>query len=156
MPTGYPYCAPADLVTYGLPAAALSKTTAAQQTAACMSASRKADSYLRGRYALPLASFGEDIVMHTAWVASYMLMMVAGFSSRPGSDEGVRARYYEAVGDPSRPGSGWFPGIEHQHIHPDVTPAVPQPGDAVHDLPQVTTSQRRGWQQYGRNGKPVV
>lgn len=149
-----PYCTPSDLANY-LPAAALQTTTNAQQTQACADASETADSYLRGRYALPLAAFGSDIKMHTAWIACYLLMAMRGFSQRAGADDRIIERYYAAVGDPKIPGSGWFPGVQRQAIHPDVTPATPEPGDAIHDLPQVMSAQPRGWPQT-RGGKPVI
>lgn len=153
-PGGTPYCTVADLAQY-LPASVLNSTTVAQQTQACLDATEEADSFLRGRYALPLLAWGNDVRRMTAYIACYLLMTVRGFSSAAGSDSLITQRYYESKGTPGVPGSGWFPCIQRQSIHPDVTPSVTQPGDPVHDLPQVRTSQIRGWQQY-RCGKPVV
>ena len=148
------YCSPANLAQY-LPASVLSRSTNAQQLQACADASEEADSYLRGRYALPLDAWGNDVTRYTSWIACYLLMTLIGFTPQAGSDKFIVERYYQAVGWPDRPGTGWFPGIQRQAIHPDVTPAQPQPGDAVHDVPQVLTTQQRGWQTFS-GGKPTI
>lgn len=148
------YCTPADLAQY-LPQSVLSLTTTEQQTQACDDASIEADSYMRGRYTLPLLDWGSDVTRYTSWIAVYLLCQLIGFAPQAGSDRLIVERYYQAVGWPDRPGTGWFPGIQRQAIHPDVTPSVPIGSDAVHDLPQVRTSPTRGWQQTV-NGKPVV
>ena len=148
------YCTPTNLAQY-LPAAVLSLSSAGQQQQACDDASQEADSYLRGRYQLPLAAWGNDITRYTSWIACYLLAQLVGFAPQAGSDKLIVERYYQAVGWPDRAGTGWFPGIQRQAIHPDVTPALASPGNPVYDLPQVNTSQMRGWQQ-SRNGKPVV
>lgn len=149
------YCDPADLPKY-LPATALSTTTAPQQLQACIDASEMADSYIRGRYTLPLLAWGSDVRMYTAWVACYLLMSGRGFNSGAGADRNIVDRYYLAVGNPGAPGSGWFPGIQRNSIHPDVTPTIPPTQDAVHRMPQVQSQPPRGWQQRNILGKPVV
>ena len=148
------YCTPSDLAQY-LPSAVLDLTTNAQQTQACDDASTEADSYLRGRYQLPLLDWGSDVTRYTAWIACYLLAQLIGFAPQSGSDQLIRERYYQAVGWPDRAGTGWFPGIQRQAIHPDVTPSLASPGNATYDLPQVTTASPRGWQQTS-NGKPVI
>jgi phage gp36-like protein len=148
------YCTPANLAQY-LPSAALSLATNAQQLQACDDASQEADSYMRGRYTLPLLAWGQDVTRYTSWIACYLLAQLIGFAPQAGSDRLIVERYYQAVGWPDRAGTGWFPGIQRQAIHPDVTPSVAIGSDAVHDLPQVHTAQMRGWQQT-RGGKPVV
>jgi len=148
------YCTPTDLAQY-LPAAVLNLTTNGQQLQACDDASTEADSYLRGRYELPLSEWGSDVTKYTAWIACYLLAQLIGFAPQTGSDRLIVERYYQAVGWPDRAGTGWFPGIQRQAIHPDVTPANPSPGNATYDLPQVRSAQMRGWQQ-NRGGKPVI
>lgn len=150
------YCDPQDLPRY-IQAIALQSVVPSAQLQACQDASDTADSYLRGRYALPLADWGTDLRRYTAWIAIYYLMTGRGFSPAAGADELIRDRYYQAVGYPDRPGSGWLPGVQRQAIHPDVTPAQAQPGDAVHDVPQVITSPQRGWNApFGSGGTPAV
>jgi hypothetical protein len=148
------YCDPADLAQY-LPAAVLSLATPAQQQQACDDATEEANSYMRGRYELPLLAWGADVRRYTAWIACYLLAQLIGFAPQSGSDRLIVERYYQAVGWPDRAGTGWFPGIQRQAIHPDVTPSVPSPGNAVYDLPQVRSAPQRGWSQT-RNGKPVI
>lgn len=144
-PGGTPYCVPADLPNY-LPAATVNLATPAQQQQACLDATEEADSYLRGRYALPLTNWGNDLRRYTAYIAIYLLMSGGiGWAPEAGSDSNITTNYYRAVGWPDRPGTGWFPGIQRQSIQPDVTPTVAQPGDPVHDVPQVFTSPQRGW-----------
>jgi hypothetical protein len=75
-----------------------------------------------------------------------------GWAPQSGSDSTIRTNYYEAVGYPDRPGSGWFPGVQRQAIQPDVTPSIAIGQDAVHDLPQVSSLPMRGWQRGNRIG----
>jgi hypothetical protein len=155
-PGGTPYCVADDLAKY-IPPAALQPIPRAILVQACLDATEEADSYLRGRYALPLLAWGSDVRKYTAWIAIYMAMSSRGFSPQAGADRQITERYYAAVGYPDRPGSGWFPGIQRQSIHPDVTPSQAQPGDPVHDLPQVITSPQRGWSPpFGSGGTPAV
>lgn len=142
------YCTPSDLIAVGINPLALQGISNAQQVAACIAASEKADSYLRGRYPLPLLTFGQDVVMHTAFIAVYLLLGQRGYNPSAGADNLIRERYYEAVGYPDRPGSGWFPGVQRQAIHPDVTFATPNPPNF--SLPSVRTggpsaAPQRGW-----------
>lgn len=138
-----------------MPAATLNQATPQQQLQACLDASEEADSYMRGRYALPLQAWGNDLVRYTAYIANYLLLNSIGFAPQAGSDTVVTQNYYRAVGWPDRPGTGWFPGIQRQAVHPDITPSV-QPGqDPGHDAPQVSSQPIRGWQMI-RRGRPVV
>jgi phage gp36-like protein len=151
-PLGAPYVLYTQLSSY-LPAATLNLATIVQQQQACLDATEEADSYMRGRYALPLLAWGNDITRYTAYIAVYLLMSgPIGWAPQAGTDDNIRTNYYRAVGWPDRPGSGFFPGIQRQNIQPDVTPSTAQPGDAIHDVPQVFTSQQRGWNQ--RFGRP--
>ncbi len=154
-PGDTPYCVRSDLSNY-LPPATLDLVDTAIQDQACIDATQEADSYIRGRFALPLLSWGADVRRYTAWIACYLISQRIGFAPQAGSDRLIVERYYQAVGWPDRAGTGWFPGIQRQAIHPDVTPSLPQPGDPIHDLPQVRSAPLRGWQQYNTRGKPVV
>lgn len=149
-----PYCVRTDLPNY-IAAAALSPISTAIQDQACIDASSTMDSYLRGRYALPLSAWGSDLRRYTAYVAIFYLMQGRGFSPQAGADRLITQRYYDAVGDPSKPGTGWGPNVQRQSVHPDVTPAQAQPGDPVHDVPQVHTSPPRGWNR-NTNGTPSI
>jgi hypothetical protein len=138
-----------------MPAAVLSLTTNGQQLQACADATQEAYSYMRGRYTVPLLDWGSDVRRYTAWIACYLLSQLIGFAPQAGSDRLIVERYYMAVGWPDRAGTGWFPGVQRQAIHPDVTPSVDPVNDPVAGLPQVRTEPIRGWQQT-IGGKPVV
>lgn len=154
-PGGIPYVQYTQLPAY-LPAATLALATQAQQIQACLDATEEADSYMRGRFQLPLLAWGNDLTRYTAYIAIYLLMSgPIGWSPQSGSDENIRTNYYRAVGWPDRPGTGWFPGVQRQAIQPDVTPSIAVGQDPGHDAPQVATDPPRGWAQF-RRGKPVV
>lgn len=155
-PGGAPYVTAAQLPQY-LPAATVNLATLDQQNQACLDATETADSYLRGRYALPLLAWGNDVTRYTAYIACYLLLSGAvGFAPQAGADDNVTKNYYSAVGWPDRPGSGWFPGVQRQSIQPDVTPSVPVGQDPVHDQPQVASQPLRGWSEFNARGRPVV
>jgi hypothetical protein len=124
---------------------------------ACLDATEEADSYLRGRYGngsgqpFVILSWGNDVTRHTAYIAIYLLLSGSvGFAPQAGSDTVITQNYYKAVGWPDRPGSGWFPGIQRQNVHPDITPQVAIGSNPNADVPQVFTSQQRGWnRRYG-------
>ena len=155
-PGGAPYVTPAQLVNY-IPAATLALATTDQQTQACTDATNDADDYMNGRYTMPLLEWPSSITDHTAYMAVYKLMTgPIGFAPQAGTDQNFLQNFYRAIGWPDRPGTGYFPGIQAQRIHPAVTPSVPVGQDPVHDAPQVSSNQPRGWQQFTANGRPVV
>jgi len=156
-PLGAPYVVYTDLPQY-LPSQVLGLATQAQQIQACADATEEADSYIRGRYEMPLLAWGSDLRRMTAYIAIYLLMSgPIGWAATGGNpDANITTNYYRAVGWPDRPGSGWFPGIQRQNIQPDVTPSIPVGSDPRHDAPQVSSQQPRGWVQCTRNGKPAV
>lgn len=160
------YCQPSDLQGVLAPAA-LATTTNAQQVAACVQASARADSYLRGRYGVSdgkggyvqpiLLAWGSDLTIMTSYIAAYLLMEARGFSAVAGADQGILRRYYEAVGNPNLPpGNGWFPGVQRQAIHPDVTPNSTMLTNSGADLPQVQSQSLRGWSNTSRGGTPAI
>lgn len=155
-PGGAPYVEASQLAQY-IPAATLSLATMEQQQQACLDATEEADSYIRGRYSLPLLAWGNDLTRYTAYIAIYLLMTgPIGLAPQAGADANLTTNYYRAVGWPDRPGTGWFPGVQRQSIQPDVTPTIPVGQDAVHDMPQVRSQPIRGWAQFNSNGRPVI
>jgi hypothetical protein len=143
-PNGSPYVFPAELSLF-TQEAFLAQATGPQKERACLDASAELDAYFRGRYALPLAAWGNEVKRYTAYIALRNIAETIGYAPQAGSDSNILKNYYFVVGWPDRPGSGWGPGVQRQAIHPDVTPSVAQPGDPVHDVPQVFTSPQRGW-----------
>jgi hypothetical protein len=101
--------------------------------------------------------WGNDVRRYTAYIAIYLLMSgPIGWGATGGNpDANITTNYYRAMGWPDRPGTGFFPGIQRQAIQPDVTPSTAVGADPVHDAPQVSSQQPRGWQQT-RRGRPVV
>lgn len=155
-PSGAPYVTPAQLANY-LPSATLALATLAQQMQACVDATNDADDYMNGRYQMPLLAWPSSVTDHTAYGAIFKLAMgPIGMAPQAGADANIRENYYRAFGWPDRGGSGYFPGIQAQRIHPAVTPSIAIGSDPGHDAPQVSSDQPRGWQQFGRGGRPVV
>ncbi len=155
-PGGASYCDPSDLDAYA-PPNTLARVTNDVLIQCCADATWRADAAgLRARYTLGLVSWGNDVRGYTAQVAVYLVLQRIGWQPRAGSDDRFERNYLEALGDPRVPGSGWFPGVGRQTIHPDVTPIVAPQQDAVHKLPQVYSDPPRGWQQFSRRGRPVI
>lgn len=151
---GAPYVTRAELPNYW-PAAAFNGTTTAQQDQACIDATGKVDEYLAGRYQMPLLAWGAELRRTTAYVAIYQLMTTRGASPMSGADAAIFARYYDAVGNPNVSGSlGWLDKVQRQALHPDITASVAPSQDPVYGIPQVFTSQQRGWTSHV--GKPRV
>jgi hypothetical protein len=143
-PGNTPYVAYTLLPNYG-PPAMIGLATVAQQQQACIDATEELDSYFRGRYALPLLAWGSDVVKMAAYIALKNIAELVGYAPQAGSDSNIRTQYYQVVGWPDRPGSGWGPGVQKQAIHPDVTPSVAPGQDPGHDVPQVFSAPQRGW-----------
>jgi phage gp36-like protein len=156
LPGGLPYVTAAMLSQY-VPAATLSLATSGQQAQACLDATEEADSYLRGRYGngpgqpFIVQAVGNDVVRHTAYIAVFLLMDgPIGFAPQAGSDDNFLKNYYKAIGWPDKPGTGWFPGVQAQKIHPDITPLLPIGQNPAADIPQVFSNPPRGWtRRYG-------
>ena len=154
-PAGAPYVVRSQLPQYA-PAATLALATDAQQDQACIDATNDADDYMNGRVAMPLLAWPSSIQDHTAYIAIFKLMNgPIGFAPQAGSDNNFAQNYYRSVGWPDRPGTGYFPGIQAQRIHPAVTPSIAVGQDPGHDAPQVSSDPPRGWPQY-QNGRPAV
>jgi phage gp36-like protein len=108
------YAQLADLVLYGIPVTAIGNLTTAQQTDALIAASAKIDSYLRGRYSLPLLAWGIEITQAACKIAAFDLMNVRGYNPQSGADNNLINRYNETI--------LWLRDIQRQAAHPDVTP----------------------------------
>lgn len=130
------YCTPTDVGTYALNTIALSTINPTQQNACCVAASEKLDSYFRGRYPLPLLTWGTDVTMHAAYIAAFLMYSgTRGATPMKGSDEMIRTNYEDAI--------RWAEGVQRQTVHPDVTFSVPSP---QYVFPQVVSANTpRGW-----------
>ncbi len=129
------YATTADLTRFAVNASAFGGISTLDQQAALAAASSYADSKLRGRFALPLLAWGDDLRRAVCYIAAYDLLSVRGFNPVAGSDSNLRQRYEDGV--------KWLDGVERQNIHPDVTPSPEQ--SPKYDDPKIVTSTRRGW-----------
>jgi phage gp36-like protein len=140
------YASLADLTLYGCPATSLGALSTDQQNAALSSASEVVDSYLRGRFSLPLTAWGVDITEATCRIAAYNLMNIRGYNPASAADVNLLDRYTAAI--------SWLRDVQRQAAHPNVTPqqaATPdwvQPfvySTSVVDVSTGATAARRGW-----------
>lgn len=149
---GSQYCQPADLTLTGINPVAFQDVSLPEQTAGCQQASELADSWgLRGRYGNNspiLLAWGQDVTIQCAKVAVYLILTARGMNPSAGADSQIETNYKEA--------REWFMGIGRQNVHPDVTPNVAIGQNSGADLPQVQTSQQRGWLTSSPQGKPTV
>ena len=127
-----PYASRSDLRALGLPEAVLASIPEAEQEAALEAASALADSYLRARYDLPLASWGRGLTRAVTLIAAYDLMSRRGYDpTRPGQ-ENLRMRYEDAI--------RWLEGVAAGKVDPGVEDATPEVSSTA---VQAVTRERR-------------
>jgi len=140
------YATEADLYTYGAPQQAFGQLLLATKLAALQSASEIVDTYLRGRYSLPLLAWDISVTEATSRIAAYNLLNIRGYNPASGSDVNLETRYNQAI--------DWLKLVQKQQAHPNVTPQpnnVPdwnQPvvlSSSVVNLGTGATARKRGW-----------
>jgi len=136
------YCTVAQLLALALPQESVQNLSNAQLQAECDAASTLADSYLRGRYALPLLTFDIELSMQVAYVAAYNILASRGYNPEAGADSIYKDRWLMAI--------EWLKGVQRQSIHPNVTPSPAY--DPILSFPQVSTACERGWGYDGNGG----
>lgn len=137
------YATITDLQRYGLPPEAIQGIADPTLQAELDAASTLADSYLRGRYALPLISYDVELTMQVCYIAAYNIMAARGYNPEQGADTIYENRWKLAV--------AWLRSVQRQEIHPNVQP---QPvDDATLGFPQVSTAPARGWGDCGPSGR---
>lgn len=140
------YASAIDLTTYGLPSTAIGNLTPTQVSAALTEASSRVDSFLRGRFALPLVAWETDITQATCAIAAYNLLSIRGYNPGSGADVNIRDRYLDTL--------RWLSQVQKNMAHPNITPAAAQ--SAGYAQPNITTSsvislssgrtaRNRGW-----------
>lgn len=130
------YVLTSEIATYGGNTDAIASISDPDQQAALDAASDTADSYMRGRYRLPLVSF-DDAALKRAVVsiAFYDMLSTRGFNPQTGADSNIAMRNMDAI--------AWLVRVQKQEAHPNVVPAADQsPG---YDAPRVLTTPKRGW-----------
>lgn len=133
------YAHPADLVTFGMPAVALARFSAATQAAACLASSDEAAGYLASAYTLPIVSWDQDLRKAVACLAVYDLLSSNGYEPDSGKDSVVETRRNNSVSWLKRVADGGLrpPGIV------DTTPVIRE------TEVQVVSWQSRGWRGWG-------
>ena len=142
------YCATGDLTTIGINPLSFADVSVPTQQAAIVSASAIIDDHIGGRYPLPLLSWPQSFTYHCAKIAVYICLVARGYNQEAGADPLWKVDYEKSM--------EWCRGIQRQEIHPQVQVSQPSPGNATYDFPQVQSSPRRGYAQFGCNGKPVI
>lgn len=135
-----------ELYVYGAPEKAFGQLTLGQKQGALESASRDVDTYLRGRYSLPLIEWDTSITEATCRIAAYNLFSVRGYNPASGSDVNIKDRYDQAM--------TWLNKVQKQQAHPNVTPQPNNTPDwnqpvvissSVINLATGASAQKRGW-----------
>ncbi len=130
------YATTTDLTNYGLNAISVANIDPAVLTAQLVAASAMVDSFLNGRYNLPLLSWDASVTINTCYIAAWLVLSKSrGFNPDNPSDVTVRQSYEDAI--------AWCNGVQRQAIHPTVT-QTPIAGPS-YQLPQVSTLPPRGW-----------
>ena len=136
----------ADLYKYGAPERALGGIPDATKEAELETASQIVDSYFRGRYSLPLASWDAATTEATCKIAAYNLLATRGYNPAAGADPNIRDRWVDAI--------EWLRRVQKQQAHPNVVslspnePSATQPmvlSSSVVNVATGATASRRGW-----------
>jgi phage gp36-like protein len=139
------YALISDLSIYGCPANALNDITNEQLQGAIDNACAIVDSYLRGRYVLPIVSWGVEITEATCRIAVYNLMNIRGFEAS-GLDSNIVNRYSDTI--------QWLNKVQRQSAHPNITDSTPATGQYARPSVVSTsviytnssrTAKNRGW-----------
>lgn len=144
------YPALSDLQELCLPVGALEGLSDPQQTKFLVEASAHVDSYLRGRYKLPLsAPYPQELIAASLAVAAYNIMFFRGFDSES-QDMLMVDRFQYYTGKQGQ--KGWLDKLSTGQVNLDVsadaTPTEFEGGPAVSSVsPSGYCSSRsgRGW-----------
>lgn len=140
------YATLADLYVYGAPQKAFGQLSDPTKDAALEAASNDVDTYLRGRFSLPLIAWDSSITEATCRIASYNLLSVRGYNPASGADVNILDRYNQTM--------VWLNKVQKQQAHPNVTPQPNNTPDwnqptvissSVVNLATGATSRNRGW-----------
>lgn len=115
----HPYATEAQFEQFGLPPAALDGWGGTLLDHLNL-ASGKVDSYLRGRYKVPLPgpTYPGEIVEAVCAIAAFTIISSRGFDPSSGADQTVRERYLDQVG---RPGlKGWLQQLSEAKVNLDL------------------------------------
>ncbi len=140
----HPYADATQFESFGLPPAALDGF-AGNVLDHLNLASGKVDSYLRGRYKVPLPgpSYPGEIVEAVCAIAAFTILSARGFDPSSGADQTVRERYLDQVG---RPGlKGWLQQLAEGRVNLDIgSDGTPGVNDGAPLVISRATSTRSG------------
>lgn len=130
-----------QLFSYGMPREARSYLTDDVLNDGLVAASAVADSYLGGRYVLPLVTTGDEIPMYVCWIAAFIILSgPRGYNPAAGADPMIEGKHDKAV--------EWFKGVQAKNTHP--TGLTPSPGqEPAYSQPRVLS---RSFLSPGRYG----
>jgi phage gp36-like protein len=102
----------------GLPAVALNGFTG-DVNDHLLNASGVVDTYLRGRYLLPLVSpYPQEIINAVCLIAAWTVLNIRGFDPSSGTDVNVRTRYEDMTGRPGQ--KGWLQQLSSGLVNLDL------------------------------------
>lgn len=141
------YATSAELQNFGLPAAALTGISTAIQDQHLTLASGRVDSYLRGRYSLPLtAPYPDEIKSAVCSIAAYTLLKRRGYNP-DAYDSNFRDEYLSTL--------EWLDALSQGRVNLDVeadaTPNVQEGRPSVYSAGyrytygEVEDNEVRGW-----------
>lgn len=86
------YITTTELAYLGVPTELTANLASAAVTANLEAASALADSYLKQRYTLPLATYGSDLKLVVAALASCNMLVVRGYDPNNPADQAIKLR----------------------------------------------------------------
>lgn len=132
------YATTTDLARLGIAATAIAAVSSTIQEAALEAASVLADGYLRGRYTLPLTTWGEDLTRAVCAIAAWDILCQRGFDPNRGGDVAIETRANAAT--------SWLKDVSAGRVvvsGGNTTPTATRHARA--SGPRVTSDRTRGW-----------
>ena len=140
------YATTTDLADFGLPTDALAGVSSAVQNKHLQFASGKIDSYLRGRYKLPLSTTPDEIKAACLAIAAYTVLKRRGFNP-DAYDNNFRDEYLTTI--------DWLDKLSDGRVNLDIaadaTPATSEGRPSVvsrgyrYTSGEVEENEVRGW-----------
>jgi phage gp36-like protein len=88
---------PEDFEIFGMSAGRLKDFTPPAKLRLLSAASSQALSILRKRYAMPLASWGDDLRCYVCQIAAYRALQASGYKAEEGAPDTIRQNYLDAL-----------------------------------------------------------
>lgn len=139
------YATITDLSRLSLASPVLTQLSDDTKNKALLARSSFADSFLRGRFQLPLVAWEDDLRQAVCDLAAYDLVSVRGFNPEAGADVNFRLRSEDAI--------RWLTMISKEQATPAVTDssAAAGPGVTTAGGPRMITGTSRGFSSRNAN-----